>query len=837
MTNHWIDLKNADCILMMGANPAENHPVAMRWVAQARQTGASIISVDPRFTRSSAVADFHAPLRCGTDLALLGGMIKYILDGRPDGGDRIHREYVVNYTNASFLIDDRFGFDAAAGVFTGYDPRTRTYDRSTWQYQQTDPTRDPTLSHPRCVYQLLKAHYARYDLATVSRVTGTPQSDLKRIYQTFAATGDPGKAGTIMYAMGWTQHTVGTQTIRAMAIIQLLLGNIGRAGGGVNALRGESNVQGSTDHGLLFHAWPGYLKAPTASQSNLADYHAAHTPEPIGPDGANWWKHYPKYSVSLLKSTFGEAATPDNDFGFRWLPRRDDGVDYSWLSLFDAMHQGQIKGLFAWGQNPAGSGANAAKVRGALGRLDWLVSVNLFPNETASFWEDPGEELSPEQIATEVFLLPAAASLEKEGSVTNSGRWAQWRYRAADPPGDAIPDAQIMNLIFRELRKLYQEEGGPAPEAILNLKWDYFDQRGRLDPQAVAKEINGRFLVDKTVDGRTYRAGQLVPGFTALADDGSTSSGNWLYCGSFVDRSDERGTGNRLARRDRRQTPQQAAIGLFPNWAWCWPANRRILYNRASVDARGRPFDATKPVIAWRSGEGGWVGDVPDGAWPPIHVAADSRGYPFIMTPEGRARLFASSLADGPLPEHYEPLESPLEYNPLNGQSVNPAVRLFSGEADPVATSGGAAFPYVCTTYRVSEHWQTGVVSRHTPWLLETQPQLFVELSRELAEEKGIEPGDRVWVRSRRGSLMAFALPTSRIRPLPVQGRTVHQIGLPFCFGWKQPGKTGGDSANLLTPGVGDANTMIPETKAFLVNIEKAKPDDAPFGQLIARRS
>ncbi len=847
MTNHWIDLRNSDCILIMGANPAENHPVSMRWVLKARDdNNATLISVDPRFTRTSAVADVYTRLRCGTDIALLGGMIKYILDN-----NRLHREYVVNYTNAAFLIHDEYDFDEVAGLFTGYDAEKRKYMKESWQYQlgeDGEPAKDPSLQHPKCVFQLMKKHYARYSFEAVSGVSGTPIEDLEKVYETFTATAAADKAGTIMYAMGWTQHTAGTQNIRAMAVIQLLLGNIGRAGGGVNALRGESNVQGSTDHCLLFHILPGYLKTPKASQQTLKEYNDKYTPKQLGKLSANWWGNYPKYSVSLLKSMFGAAATRENDFGYGWLPKLDDGTDYSWLTLFDEMYRGNIRGFFAWGQNPACSGANANKVRRALAGLDWLVSVNIFPNETGWFWQDENLGIEPKDIGTEVFVLPAAASVEKEGSITNSGRWMQWRYKAADPPGvsgkGALPDARIMNLIYVELKKLYQAEGGALPDPILELKWDYFNKAGECDVHDVAKEINGYFLEDVEFPekGKRFKKGDLVPSFSYLKDDGSTSSGNWLYCASYTNE------GNMAARRVR----ETEGIGLNPQWSWCWPLNRRILYNRASVDLDGRPWDEQTPVIRWvpvpintaaaDPKKGKWTGDVPDGGWPPMQVDPQNTRHPFIMKPEGHARLFAMELADGPLPEHYEPMESPLTVNPFNQQMLNPATRPFEGEHDGHAEPGSKEFPYVCSTYRVTEHWQTGVMSRHIPWLLELQPQLFVEMSKELAKEKKIEPGQRVWVSSKRGSLMAIALPTARLKPLQIvdpqtkEKIEVHQVGLPWCFGWLTPRGTGGLSANLLTPGIGDANTMIPETKAFMVNVEKAKPEDAPRGHLVPTR-
>ncbi len=463
MTNQWNDFANADVILIMGGNPAENHPISFRWVNKAIEKGATLICVDPRFTRSAAKAHIYAPLRSGTDIAFLGGMIKYILDN-----DLIQKEYVVEYTNASFLVDEKFGFED--GLFSGYDPKGRKYDRSTWKYQLDAnglPKMDKTLQNPHCVYQLLKKHYSRYNLDIVSQITGTPKEDLLKVYKAYAATGKPDKVGTILYAMGWTQHTVGTQNIRTMCIIQLLLGNMGMAGGGVNALRGESNVQGSTDYGLLFHILTGYNPVPRASDKTLKDYIEKYTPQTKDPKSLNWWKNRPKYIISFLKAMYGENATKENDFGYAWLPKLDEGQNASWLILFDQMAKGKIRGFFAWGQNPACSSANAGKVRKALENLDWLVNVNLFDNETGSFWKGPGKD--PTKIKTEVFMLPCAASFEKEGSLTNSGRLMQWRYKAVNPPGQAMPDLEIMHELFMRVRKLYKEKGGAFPEPILNL--------------------------------------------------------------------------------------------------------------------------------------------------------------------------------------------------------------------------------------------------------------------------------------------------------------------------------------------------------------------------------
>jgi formate dehydrogenase major subunit len=617
-----------------------------------------------------------------------------------------------------------------------------------------------------------------------------------------------------MYAMGWTQHTVGTQNIRTMAIIQLLLGNMGVAGGGVNALRGESNVQGSTDHCLLFHILPGYLKTPKASQPMLKQYNDKYTPKAEDPMSANWWSNYPKYSVSLLKSFFGQNATKANEFGYAWLPKLDDGQNASWLVMFDEMYKGNFSGFFAWGQNPACSGANANKVRLSLAKLDWLVNVNIFPNETAEFWHGPG--MKPENIKTEVFLLPAAASFEKEGSITNSGRWAQWRYKGGMPPGDAWPDSEITTELYYRVKALYEKEGGVFPDPILNLTWDYGPKGadGKIkyvDPHMVAKEINGYFLKDKTVKGRLYTKGTLVPSFAFLQDDGSTSSGNWLYCQSYTRK------GNMMARRSRKDP---SGIGLYLEWAWAWPVNRRIIYNRASVDKDGQPWDKEHPVIRWDKGEKKWKGDVPDGGWPPLSAGKRSR-YAFIMKPEGHAHIFGPGLADGPFPEHYEAYECPIEKNLMNAQKFNPTIKIFSPETTTpldVVFSCDPRFPIVATTYRMVEHWQTGVMTRWQPWLVEAQPQLWVEMSKELANLRGIENGKKVLVQSARGQVEAVAMVTDRFKPFDISGQTIHQVGLPWCFGWVTP-PDGGDSANLLTPTIGDANTMIPESKAFMVNV------------------
>jgi len=830
MTNHWIDIKNADVILVMGSNPASNHPISMKWVMKAKEKGAKLIVVDPRFTQTATKADVYAAMRSGTDIAFLGGMIKYIIEN-----NLIFREYVVNYTNAPFLLNPDFKGPADLnGLFSGYDEKTRKYDKKTWSFQMDEngmPKKDPTLKNPHCVYQQMKKHYSRYTLDKVSSITGTPNEKLEEVYKLYASTGKPNKVGTELYAMGWTQHTIGTQNIRAMTIVQLLLGNMGMAGGGINALRGESNVQGSTDHGLLFNVLPGYLPTPSASVPTLPAYIEKYTPKTKEPKSVNWWANRGKYITSYLKAIYGSKATKENDFGYAWLPKLDEGMNASWLMLFDQMNNGKFEGFFAWGQNPACSGANSNKTRQALAKLKWMVNINLFDNETGSFWKGPG--MNPKDIQTEVFLLPASSSVEKEGSLSNSGRWAQWRYKAIDPIGQSKPDSEIMNELYFRVKSLYQNQGGKFPAPIANLTWNYGekDSSGKVKSvniHNVAKEINGYYLADvydKTVTPPKLlgKKGDLCASFVHLQADGSTSCGNWIYSQSYTQKEGK--IINMMARRGKNDP---TGLGLYPEWSWAWPVNRRIIYNRASVDPGGKPWDPKRAVVKWDAVKldaaskkpGTWVGDVPDGPAPPM--ATEKGKLPFIMMATGVGALFGPGLADGPFPEHYEALECPLEENSMSKQRINPTIKLFGDKSDAFF-SCDVRYPFVATTYRTSEHWQTGVMTRHEPWQLEMQPQQFVELSEELAKEKNIRNGDKVTVKSGRGEIWAIAMVTGRFKPFKIAGSTVHQVGLPWCFGWQYPeGGGGGDSANLLTATVGDANTMIPESKAFMVNIVKA---------------
>ena len=804
MTNHWNDIANADVIMAIGSNPAENHPAAFGYITEAKDRGAKLISVDPRFTRTSAKADIYCQLRSGTDIAFINGLMKYVLDDIDANPNNYNMIYITEYTNAPNLINAGYRGPAELdGLFSGYDENKRSYDKSTWQYQLDDkgiPKKDKTLKDPNCVFQILKEHVARYTPEAVSNITGCPVDTFLVAAKAYAASGAAGKAGTILYALGTTQHTYGTQNVRSYAMLQLLLGNVGIAGGGINAMRGESNVQGSTDHCLLYHILPGYLKVSANTDTTLDAHIKRATPTTNDPNSANWWGNYDKYIVSLLKAWYGDAATKDNEFGFHYLPKVQSGVDYSHIALFEAMDEGIIKGLMCWGQNPAVGGPDANLERAAMDKLDWMLVTDMWHTETANHWKRPG--VNPANIKTEVFLLPAKNSWEKEGSVTNSGRWSQWRYKCADGPGEADDDLWMQTEIYRRLNELYASEGGPNAEAITKLTWDY--GAGHPDVRAVAKEINGYDLT----------TGKLMATFGKLKADGTTTSGNWLYCHSYVEpdlEPDAPIPGNRASRRDL--TPGPFDIGLYPKWAWCWPVNRRIIYNRASVDLNGVPWDKEHPVVWWQDGK--WVGDVPDGGWPPIAVDPEKTKWPFIMKPEGVSRLFGFGRADGPLPEHYEPWESPVE-NIISGQQINPAIKIWRPEerGDP------SKYPIACSTYRLSEHWQGGQMTRNMPWVIEAQPEPFCEMSEELAAEKGIANGDRVIVESARGEVNVVALVTKRFKPFQLNGRKVHQVGV--IWHWGYTGLSTGDSANVLTPHVGDANTTIPEYKAFLVNVRKA---------------
>lgn len=801
MTNHWIDIKNADVVLIIGSNAAEHHPVSFKWIMRAKDNGAALIHVDPKFSRTSARCDYHVPLRSGTDIAFLGGMVNYILES-----NSYFHDYVVNYTNASFIVGK--GYDFKDGLFSGYDAKARKYDQSKWGFEKGPdgaPLRDATLKHERCVFNLMKKHYSRYTLKNVSDITGVSEENLLKVYKQFCATGKPDKAGTILYALGWTQHTVGVQNIRCSTLVQLLLGNIGVAGGGINALRGEPNVQGSTDHALLYHVLPGYIGLPLAPWQTLAQFNKANTPVTKIPNSANWWGNRPKYFASLLKGWYGEEAKPENDFCYGLLPKGEPGADYSYMYVMDKMYQGKIKGGFVFGVNPMNSFPNTNKMRKALDNLDWMVCAELHNSETTDNWHRPG--VDPKKMKTEVFLLPSAHRVEKAGTISNSGRWLLWFDKAVEPAGEARNFADMFVPLINKLRELYKAEGGKLPEALLKMNWPE-----KYDPEEWTRRINGFFWADTKIGNRLYKKGDLVPAFGNLQADGTTSSLNWLYTGSYTE--DE---GNKSKRRDPTQTPMQAAIGLYPNWSWCWPVNRRILYNRASVDLNGKPYNPKKAVIECDGKK--WVGDVPDGPWAP---QADTKNgkLAYIMTTDGYAQLYGPGRLDGPFPEHYEPAETPVAQHPFSKQLSSPVYKFHTSDMDKLAKAADPKYPIVLTTYSMTEHWCGGGETRNVPNLLEAEPQLYVEMSPELAKEKGIANGDGVIVESARGKVEAIAMVTVRIRPFKVMGKTVHLIGMPFAYGWTTP--KCGDSTNRLTIVACDPNTTIPEAKACCVNIRKA---------------
>jgi len=808
MTNHWVDIKNADLVLIMGGNAAEAHTCGFKWVQEAKATrGAKLVVVDPRFTRSAAVADYYAPLRAGSDIAFLGGVIHYLLVN-----DKIHHEYVKHYSNAAFLINPGFKFED--GLFSGYNAEKRNYDKATWSYQIDKDgfaMVDESLQDPNCVFQLMKKHYERYTPELVSRVTGTPKEQFLKVCEYIADTAAPNKTMTILYALGWTQHSKGSQNIRTMAIIQTLLGNMGMAGGGINALRGHANVQGITDQCTFGANLPGYLTCPTDADPDRKIYLEKRTPKALRPGQMNFAQNYPKWFTSLQKAWYGNAATKENDFCYDWMPKISGAWDT--LAMFDKMHQGKMNGFVCQGFNPLASVANKKKVGDALGKLKYLVVIDPLATDTSEFWKPYGElnEADPAKIQTEVFRLPSTLFAEQTGSYTNSGRVIQWHWKAAEGPGEAKDDIDIVAGLFLKLKEIYAKDGGAFPDAIMGLTWPY-RQPAKPAPEELLMEISGRAIGD-VFDPRDATkvivpAGQQIAGFAQLRDDGSTACGNWIYGGSWSQ------AGNLTARRDN---SDPSGLGQTMNWGFAWPANRRIIYNRASCDLAGKPWDPKRAVIRWTGTA--WGGnDVPDMR---PDAAPDQNVMPFIMTPEGVARLFAPGMAEGPFPEHYEPFETPLGNNPFHPDKPNvvsnPCARVFKDDMEMFGTAKD--FPYVCTTYRLVEHFHFW--SKHSKLNAITQPELFVEIGEELAKEKGFKKGDRVKVRSNRGFIKAVVVVTKRIKALDVDGKKVHTVGIPIHWGFKGVTKPG-FITNTLTPFVGDANSQTPEYKAFLVNIEKA---------------
>ena len=841
------DLANADAILIMGSSMAENHPVGFQWVMEARERGAKVLHVDPRFTRTSAMADRWVPLRAGTDIVFLGALVRRAIE---EG--HVFREYVTEYTNAPIVLRDDLELpDDLDGFFSGWNAEEGKYDPESWIYrggelehrdgddqdqpghepkggghgkdrggeaQEIDrPERDETLEHPRCVFQVLRRHYARYTPEMVERVCGVPREAFLEIADDFLSASGPEKTGAVCYAVGWTQHSTGVQIIRTAAILQLLLGNVGRPGGGVLALRGHASIQGSTDIPTLYDILPGYLAMPFFEQDSdsLEEYVEKHRSE------TGWWHELPKYVVSLLKAYYGDAATEENDYAFDLLPRvtGDHSHQGFWLEMAD----GGLEGLFVIGQNPAVGAPNARLERKALAELDWLVVRDLVETETASFWYDSPEvesgELEPETIATEVFLFPAAGHAEKEGSFTNTQRLLQWHEKAVEPPGDCRSEPWFVYHLGRRL--IERAAGGVRrrDRPLQALTWDYplEGPTGEPDVEEVLREINGWKIRD---DGSR----ELVSGFEELQADGSTACGCWIYSGVFE------GGVNRARKRE-----PEGELGH--GWGFAWPSDRRILYNRCSARPDGSPWSEAKKLVWWDAEEGKWTGrDVPDFSEdkaPDYEPPEDAKGddalggtRPFLMHPDGVGWLWVpTGLADGPLPTHYEPLESPFD-NALYGQRANPAAASMERPDNRFATPGDPLYPHVLTTYRLTEHHTAGGMTRPLSHLAELQPELFCEVSPELAGEAGLAHGGWAVLSTPRGTIEARVMVTGRMRPLSVDGRTVHQVGLPYHWGTK--GLVTGDVVNDLVAMSEEPNVRIMATKGLVCSIAPGRRPRPP---------
>jgi formate dehydrogenase major subunit len=870
MTNGWIDIKNTDMMLIMGGNPAENHPCGFKWAIEAKiHRNAKTIVVDPRLTRTAANADLYVQIRAGSDIAFLGGVIRYAIEN-----NRIAKDYLVNYTNAAFIIKDEFKLPDD-GLYSGFDATKGSYDKSTWNYEEggdltgkpvaptpanqkvgnsqsaplaekseghgyqgataagakaggstgTPATLPPkiafdlSLQHPRCVFQLLKQQYDRYTPEIVERITGIPKEQFLKaaeMYTSVRKDGDMKKASTIIYAVGWTQHSFGTQIIRAAAMLQLLMGNIGRAGGGINALRGHSNIQGATDMAGIFDILPGYLKMPSPDDKDLETYLKRVTPTISKPDpwdSFNYWTNTPKFLVSLLKALYGPAATKENDFAFNYLPKIDR--NHSWVNIWNDMYEGKIKGIFAFGMNGVMIGPDSNKNIDALKKADWLAVCEIYPDETSEFWRAPGITADDQKkINTTVYRLPGAGFAEKDGTFVNSARWLQWKNVAVPPPGQARLDQEILATIFLKVRDLYKNEGGKFPDPILNTSFAYTNPSNP-SLSEVAKELNGKALIDLTdpKTNITIKAGQQLPGFAWLKDDGTTSCGNWIYSGSWTEAG---------AMMQRRGTEDPSGLGIYPNWGWSWPANRRVLYNRASCDLDGKPWDASRRQVWWDEAKQSWVGnDVPDFK---VDSAPKDHMGPFIMNPEGIGRLFVplGPMNDGPFPEFYEPIESPIANILHPNQSSNPVVKRYKTDMDKYAKTGGD-YNVICTTYRLTEHYHYW--TKNNPMNVQLVPEPFVEVPFELAERMKISGGEKIKVSSIRGQYIAKAMVTRRIKPMKIDGKETFQIGIPIHWGFRgiaeDEGKTAKTLANQLTPTVIDPNAYTPEFKGFLVKIEK----------------
>jgi formate dehydrogenase major subunit len=828
-------LQNSDVIVIEGSNMAECHPVAFRWIMKAREKGATLIHVDPRFTRTTAVSDIHVPIRAGTDIAFLGGIVKYIVDN-----DRYFKDYVVAYTNAPAIVSDEFqDTEDLDGLFSGWEAGQGKYSTKTWAYKGVDPEpasgvresqaanegvpiqrqpiqakeTDPTLQNPRCVFQILKRHYSRYTPEMVEETCGIPKALFLKVAETLCRNSGRERTGSFVYAVGWTQHTVGVQYIRTACIIQLLLGNIGRPGGGIMALRGHASIQGSTDIPTLYNLLPGYIPMPKAKHDKDLDTYLRLNQSPSG-----WWGEFPKYFVSLMKAWFGDKAQKDNDWCYDYLPTLTG--DHSHMNTVVDMADGKLKGYFVMGENPVVGSMNGPLQRKGLRHLDWLVVRDFQLIETAEFWRDGPDiergEIRPEEIGTEVFFFPAAAHTEKDGSFTNTQRLLQWHHKAVEPKGDNRSELDFVFKLGQRLKKLYENEyDQPRNWPIRDLTWDYPTHGTLQEPsaEAVLHEINGY-----TIAGR-----KPVEGFTWLKDDGTTACGCWIYSGSYRDGI------NQTARR--KPYWEQNATAL--EWAWAWPSNRRVIYNRASADPQGKPWSGRKQLVWWDEARQKWTGDdVPDfivDRPPWYRPSEDARGKdtisgadPFIMQSDGKGWLFAAAgLEDGPLPTHYEPEEGIVQ-NPLYGQQCNPSRMEWLRPDNPYHRPfNDPRFPYVATTYRLTEHHTAGGMSRWLSWLSELQPAMFCEVSPELAAECGLKNGGWATIRTMRAEIEARVLVTRRVRPLKIRGRIIHQIGLPYH--WSSKGLVRGDAANDLIAFVGDPNVSIQESKAFTVSIEPGR--------------
>jgi formate dehydrogenase major subunit len=831
---------------------AECHPVAFRWAMKAKLNSTKIIHVDPRFTRTSAKADIYAPIRAGSDIAFLGGLIHYILKDRRWRTDSFFQQYLVNYTNAASIINEGFrDTEDLDGIFSGlmdrsdkmdkwaYNGSSSRYDGRSWSYlrqeKKTDGKRslenlafeelirslrmppvlkDDNLEHLHTVFQIVSRHFSRYTPEMVEKITGCPKETFLKVARTVIENSGRFRTTSWVYAVGWTQHTYGPQIIGCCALLQLLLGNIGRPGGGIMALRGHASIQGSSDIPTLYHSIHGYMPAPSAlkNHGSLRGYLASEA------SAAGYWANMPKFLVSYLKSMYGPAATSKNDFGYDWHPKISG--DHSHMPMFMAMAEGHVKGMLCIGQNPATS-INASLERKGLRNLQWLVVKDNFITETASFWKKAPEivtkDIKPEEIQTEVFFIPSAQVAELEGSFTNTQRMLQWHFKAADPPGDCRSDAWFTYQLGLRLKRMYAKSSSPRDQGIRSLVWDYDPTvqkgpPGEPDAEKVLKEINGF---------HTENTDQHLTGFSELKDDGSTSCASWIYCGVFP--SPDRNLSK------RRQPDPSGVVGAHLNWGWAWPANRRMLYNRASADLEGQPWSERKKWIWW-DGEK-WTGydtpdfvidKRPDASADPRGIGLDSHtgSQPFTMKPDGVGWLFTpNGLVDGPLPTHYEPVESPVE-NLLYTQQNNPILKYWAHESNRLSKVGDQRFPYVMTTFRLTEHFLAGTMSRWNTWLTELMPELFIEISPELAGKKGITNNQQVHISTPRGQIQARALITGRMRPFLINGRRIHQVGMPWHWGWQ--GIVVGDVVNQLTAMVGDPNVSIHEAKAFVCNVEKA---------------